>query len=182
MVIGGASKDKESAFGFGASCVCKGYKLHAIGDQNQGFVQWKVTPMNHCEPRVAVDLVDRLDDEGYLIGDGNYDKNYLYSKAGTQNIQLLTPQRIKNAKGLGDRRHSIFRLRGMDMVKQAFGQSLLEGRKSIERMFGNLVTFEGGLKPLPHWVRTLYRVKMWVRAKMILYHLWRIDKINARNC
>jgi len=174
LPIGGCSKDEQSAFGFGASCVCRGYKLYAVGDKNQGFVQWTVRPMNQGETKIARELIMKLDGNGYLIGDGAYDKNHLYSLAGKKHVQLVTPQRIRNAKGLGHRRHSRHRLRAMDLIKRPFGQSLISGRTSIERMFGNLVTFGGGLKPLPHWVRTLFRVEMWVRAKMILYHLWRM--------
>jgi len=32
-------------------------------------------------------------------------------------------------------------------------------------------------KPLPHWVRTLFRVRLWVRGKTILYHLWRLNHV-----
>lgn len=180
LPIGGCSKDGQSAFGFGASCVCRGYKLYAVGDKNQGFVQWTVRPMNQGETKIARELIMKLDDNGYLIGDGAYDKNHLYSLAGKKDVQLVTPQRIRNAKGLGHRRHSRYRLRAMDLIKRPFGRSLISGRTSIERMFGNLTCFTGGLKPLPHWVRTLFRVEMWVRAKMIFYHLWRILKYEEK--
>jgi len=175
LVIGGCSKDKQSAFGFGASCIAKGYKLYAVADQNQGFVCWKVQSMNQGESKIARELITKLDGNGYLIGDGAYDKNHLYNLAGKKYLQLVTPQRIRNAKGLGHRRHSRYRLRAMDLIKRPFGQSLIAERISIERMFGNLTCFPGGLKPLPHWVRTLFRVEMWVRAKIIFYHLWRLQ-------
>lgn len=175
LPIGGASKDRQSAFGFGASSIARGYKLYAIADKNQGFIRWIVRSMDHSETKVARILISSLDNQGYLIGDGLYDKNHLYDKAGEKSMQLLTPKRIQNARGLGHRRHSLHRIRAMELIKSPFGQSLLEGRKGIERMFGNLTCFAGGLKPLPHWVRTLIRVRMWVRAKMILYHLWRLE-------
>jgi hypothetical protein len=175
LPIGGASKDKQSAFGFSVSSLAKGYKLYAIADKNQGFVRWIVRSMDHSETKVARILISSIDNQGYLIGDGLYDKNHLYDKAGEKSMQLLTPQRIQNARGLGHRRHSLYRIRAMELIKSSFGQSLLESRKGIERMFGNLTCFAGGLKPLPHWVRTLFRVRMWVRAKMILYHLWRLE-------
>lgn len=177
LPIGGASKDKQSAFGFGASCIAKGYKLYAVADQNQGFVRWIIKPMNHSESNVAAELIEQLDDGGYLVGDGAYDLNRLYNLASKKSIQLITPQRIKKAKALGHRRHHPFRIRAMSINKRPFGQGLIESRKGIERMFGNLTTFCGGLKPLPHWVRTLFRVRLWVRAKMILYHLWRLNHV-----
>lgn len=181
LPVGGSSKDKQSAFGFGASSLSKGYKLYAIADKNQGFIRWTVRSMNHSESKIAKVLVRGLDNQGYLVGDGQYDVNYLYDMAAGKSVQLLTPQRIRNAKGLGHRRHSLYRIRAMELVKRPFGQSLLESRKGIERMFGNLTTFCGGLKPLPHWVRTLFRVRMWVRAKMILYHLWRLQNYERKS-
>lgn len=176
LPIGGTSKDKQAAFGYGASCIAKGYKLYAIADLNQGFVHWTIKPMNHSESKVASELIAAIEQGGYLVGDGEYDRNHLYDIAGRHNIQLVAPQRIRNARGLGHRRHSRHRLRCMELQQREFGESLIAARRSIERMFGNLVTFEGGLKPLPHWVRTLPRVELWVRGKMILYHLWRLQK------
>ncbi|MBA7476195.1 hypothetical protein ES707_11577 [subsurface metagenome] len=181
LPIGGNSKDKDSRFGFGASSIAKGYKLYAIADKNQGFVRWTIKSMNKSESKIAHELIRTLDNQGYLIGDGQYDNNRLYDMVGRKSIQLVTPQRIRNAKGLGHRRHSLYRIRAMDLIKRPFGQSLIESRKSIKRMFGNLTCFAGGLKPLPHWVRTLFRVRLWVQAKMILYHTWRIYKYE-QNC
>lgn len=176
LPIGGSSKDKQAMFGYGASTISKGYKLYAVADLKQGFTNWLIRPMNHSESKVARELVVKLECQGYLVGDGEYDKNHLYDLAGSCNIQLIAPQRIRNAKGLGHRKHSSYRLRSMELQKREFGKSLISARTIIERMFGNLVTFEGGLKPLPHWVRTLPRVELWVRGKMILYHLWRYQR------
>jgi len=175
LPIGGCSKDKQSAFGYGASCIAKGYKLYAIADKNQGFIHWTVQAMNHGESKVARNLIAKLDNDGYLVGDGQYDKNHLYDMAANKSIQLVTPQRIRQAKGLGHRRHSPHRLRAIELTKRPFGQSLITSRTAIERMFGNLTSFGCGLSQLPYWVRTLFRVRMWVRAKMIFYHLWRVQ-------
>ena len=90
------------------------------------------------------------------------------------------PQNDINTCAKGHRRHSPCRIRSIKLLDRPFGQSLLTGRISIERMFGNLTNFPGGLKLLPHWVRTLFRVEMWVRAKMILYHLWKLQKNHER--
>ncbi len=179
LPIVGCSKDKQSAFGFGASCIAKGYKLYAIGDLNQGFVHWTIRPMNQNEAKVAPELIAQLDREGYLVGDTAYDSNRLYELASKRSIQLVASR--KSGKALGHRRHSSYRLRSRELLNRPFGQELIAGRKSIERMFGNLVTFPCGLKPLPHWVRTLFRVEMWVRAKMILYHLWRLENYERKS-
>ena len=173
LPVGGSSKDEQSAFGFGASSIARGYKLYAVADKNQGFVLWTIRPMNQNESKVAVDLIPKLEEGGYLIGDTAYDSNKLYEIASRRYIQLVAPHRT--AKALGHRRHSLHRIRAMQLQDKPFGQQLIEGRRFIETMFGNLTPFCGGLKPLPHWVRTLYRVRLWVRGKMILYHLWRLD-------
>jgi hypothetical protein len=172
LPIGGCSKDKQSAFGYGASCIAKGYKLYAVADKNQGFVCWTVRPMNQNEPKVAADLIPQLDRGGYLIGDTAYDSNNLYEIASKRSIQLVADRR--SGKALGHRRHSLYRLRSRELLSRPFGQSLITGRTSIERMFGNLTSFGCGLGPLPHWVRTLFRVRMWVRGKMIFYHIGRM--------
>ena len=86
-----------------------------------------------------------------------HDSNRLYDIASERSVQPVTCPRIKG-KALCHRRQSPYRL------------------ISRERMFGNLTTFAGGLKPLPHWVRTLPRVRLWVQAKMVLFHLWRSNR------
>jgi hypothetical protein len=123
-------------FGFGASSIAKGYKLFAIADLNQGFINWMVKPMNNSESKVAKELIVGIEKEGYLVGDGEYDRNQLYEIAGHRNIQLIAPQRIRGAKGLGHRRHSFYRLRAIELQKRKFGESLISARSIIERMFG----------------------------------------------
>ena len=174
LPIGGCSKDKHSRFGRGAACIARGYKLYAVSDLRQGFIRWAVRPMNQNEAKVAADLISELDVGGYLVGDSAYDSNKLYEIASKRSVQLIANHRRKG-ETLGHRRHSKYRLKSRELLKQPFGQSLIKERTSIERMFGNLVSFAGGLKPLPHWVRTLPRVQLWVQAKMILFHLWRLD-------
>jgi hypothetical protein len=45
---------------------------------------------------------------------------------------------------------------------------LLKGRAEIERQFGNLTNWGGGLSGLPSWVRTHRRVRRWLQAKLVL--------------
>jgi hypothetical protein len=49
-----------------------------------------------------------------------------------------------------------------------FGDKLLEDRSQVERYFGGLVSWGGGLAGLPAWVRTHRRVQRWVQAKLVL--------------
>ena len=52
----------------------------------------------------------------------------------------------------------------------ALCERVLAKRTQIERIFGTLCSYGGGLAPLPAWVRTLSRVTRWVTAKLIIYH------------
>ena len=54
-----------------------------------------------------------------------------------------------------------------------FADQLLQDRDAIERLFGNLVNWGGGLTTLPAWVRTHRRVHRWVQAKLVLAGLKR---------
>jgi hypothetical protein len=49
-----------------------------------------------------------------------------------------------------------------------FGAALVNARRQVERFFGNLTSFAGGLGPLPSWVRTLPRVERWIQAKLAI--------------
>ena len=179
LTISRFSKDKQAGFGYAEKGMANGYKLHAVADKS-GFVAWTIKPMNYHEITAADELINGLNWEGYLIGDGAYDKNKLYDLAGRKSIQLIAPQRIKKAKGLGHRRHSPYRLRSLSLQKHSLGQALLQSRNIIETMFGQLTNLGCGLSPLPNWVRTQFRVEMWVRAKIIIHHIWRQkDKTNA---
>jgi len=53
----------------------------------------------------------------------------------------------------------------------AFAEQLLGDRAEIERQFGNLVNWGGGLKGRPAWGRTHRRVRRWVQAKLVLAKL-----------
>jgi hypothetical protein len=173
LPISHCSKDKQAGFGPGASCMAKGYKLYTIADRTQGFVVWTVRPMNHPECIVGHELIEKLNGKGYLVGDRAYDTNRLYDLAYAKSVQLVTPQRKKIAVGFGHRRNSPHRIRAMSFKDSPAGQALLASRDNIDRMYGQLTNLGFGLSPLPNWVRTQFRVEMWVRGKLIFYHLWR---------
>ena len=86
---------------------------------------------------------------------------------------LLAP-RGKPGTGLGHRRQSPHRLRCIAMLEppphaSRFGRRLHGAHRGrIERDFGNLVGFGGGLQGLPPWVRRIWRVRNWVHAKLLI--------------
>ena len=58
----------------------------------------------------------------------------------------------------------------------AFAEQLRKDRAGVERQFGNLTNWGGGLTCLPAWVRTHRRVRRWVQAKLVLTRLKRSAK------
>ncbi len=73
--------------------------------------------------------------------------------------------------------HSLFRPRRQSAARtfaetlwDCGGEAFYKRRDAIERFFGQLSAFGGGLAPLPAWVRRLERVERWITAKVIIYH------------
>jgi hypothetical protein len=171
LPIGGSSQDREAGYGRAAGGMAKGYKLHAIVDDSQGFLAWTIRPMNVNESKVAEELIPQLDEGGYLAGDNAFDNNKLYEAAALRGVQLVAPQR--RGVQVGHIRHSEHRLKSIELLNEPFGQKLLHSRRGIERAFGQLTTMPCGLSPLPNWVRGRQRVTNWVRGKIIYFMLWR---------
>ncbi len=167
LPIGNSSKDPDARMGYGNGRIVKGYKLHAICDEQHLPVAWTVRPMNEREPTVAPALVTQLQGRGLIVGDNAYDSNPLYDVAGRHGWQLVAPRR--EGTSLGKIRHSPWRLIAHQWMPAPWRDSLLEARKTIERFFGQLGNVGFGLGPLPNWVRRLHRVRLWVHAKLILY-------------
>jgi hypothetical protein len=168
LPVGGNSKDPGARFGRGAGCVAKGYKLHAIWAGRPLPEAWEVTPLNADEKALAARLVGQLGYGGYLLGDGNYDASYLFDAAMARGYQLVVPCRKARNPGSGQHYQSPHRLRGIELMRSAFGRALYRARTAVERSFGHAGSFGGGLGPLPAWVRGLPRVRTWVWAKLLI--------------
>ena len=175
LVIGGASRDRQASYGRAASGQAKGYKLHAVFGADYSVVAWRIAPMNTSEKVMARRLIREAPIQGYLVADANYDSNPLHDACSRHGeLQLVTPRR--NGRRLGHRRHSSGRLRCIAMLEQSrtgFADKLLKQCDAIERFFGRLSTWGGGLTHLPAWVRTHRRVERQVLAKLILNELKR---------
>jgi hypothetical protein len=170
LLISGCSKDRQSGRARG---VGRGYKLHTILDpRSRKVAAWRVAPLNKDEKIMARRMVREAALQGYLVADGNYDSNPLHRVCEARgNLQLVTPHR---ASRVGRRRRygqSIGRLRSLNLQTSPtpqFATTLLHQRDDIERYFGNLTSWGGGLTHLPPWIRTHRRVHRWVQAKLIL--------------
>jgi DDE family transposase len=186
LPIGGCSKDRQAGYGRSAGGKAKGYKIHALVGGDGSVAGWRVAPMNKDERVMAERLVKAAPPEvvGYLIADGNYDSNPLHEVCDARGeAQLVTPRRYGPGKGTGHRKQAKGRLRSIALTEgpfPAFAEQLLKDRAEIERQFGNLVNWGGGLACLPAWVRTHRRVRRWVQAKLVLTRLKRDMK--SRTC
>ncbi len=72
--------------------------------------------------------------------------------------------------GTGHRKQTAGRMRSKAILEDPspeFGQQLLQQRDDIERFFGNLTNWGGGLHGLPPWARTHRRVHRWVQANSL---------------
>jgi len=163
LPVGRPSKDADAAYCRGV----KGYKLHAVWGDSLVPLAWALAPLNVSERRIARTLAADLPGGGYLLGDSQYDVNYLYDAAAGSGYQLLAPQQ-RPSRRLGHRPHSPHRLRGLKLLRTAAGQQLYRQRRRIEHRFAQLTSFVGGLAPLPFWVRRFQRVKLWVQSKLLV--------------
>lgn len=171
LPIGGSSGDRQAGYGRAAASKARGYKLHSLLDSSGKVVAWRIAPMNVPEQRMAARLLRDATEAGYDLADSNYDSNQLCGIARQHGSQLVAPRRRPGTGlGRGRNRHDPARLRGIAMTEgpSPFGRALLRERSAIERAFGNMTSFGGGLGPLPAWVRTHRRVHRWVAAKLAI--------------
>ncbi|UCF33507.1 MAG: transposase [Phycisphaerales bacterium] len=170
------STDPDATTGYASGGFARGYKLHAMAKENGRFTSIRVMPMNVSEKRVARELIDENRSVGLLLADQGYESGPLYDYARQRGVILMTPL-SKNAGG-GHRRQS----QGRMLAKRLWdygGETLYRRRDAIERFFGQLSAFGGGLAPLPAWVRRLERVQRWITAKVIIYHARLLVRENA---
>jgi hypothetical protein len=148
--------------------MAKGYKLHAWSTPDGRIPIWSVMPLNVSEKAVAGELLRYQRTNGVILADGNYDAGWLYDHVAADGGQLLTP--LPNHVGGGHRPQSSARLAAA-RAWAGGAESLYGQRLTIERTFAHSSSYGGGLGPLPAWVRTLPRVRRWIGAKLILYHV-----------
>jgi hypothetical protein len=141
--------------------------LHAVWGDKPLPEAWAVTAMRAYEGAVAEELLARVRGVGVPLADGNYEAGRLYDAAAASGYQLLARPDARDT-GRGHRYRSRHRRRALDWFADGPGWELLRERAGIERAFGNLVSFPGGLGPLPAWVRRRERVERWVWCKLAL--------------
>src|SRR5688500_7199556 len=143
LPVGGHSRVKDARWGQGVRGMSKGYKLHALYEWTGRLpVAWEVVPMNASEQRVARRLfragLRGGGGGGYVLADSVYDVNALYELAAARGHQRLARRKRRGAD-LGHRRHSVHRLRAIDLLEGpcaagpgSFGRTLYAQRTSVE--------------------------------------------------
>ena len=176
LPIGGCSKDRQAGYGRAAGGKAKGYKVHALVNPRGEVAAWRLAPRNKDERVRAARLLRAAPEQvqGSVVTDSNYDSNPLHALCEARpagRLQLVNRRRYGPGHGHGHRPQTAGRLRSQELLENpmpAFGEGLLEDRAQIERYFGGLVNWGGGLTGLPAGVRTHRRVHRWVQAQLVL--------------
>lgn len=96
-----------------------------------------------------------------LLGDASDDSNALHAAASRHGLRLLAPRR-KAGRSLsaGHRQHP-GRVAAVALTERdpRAAARLRRIRRGIERFFGTLASWGGGLMALPAWARRLRRVR-----------------------
>lgn len=172
LVVGGFSKDRDARRGYAIAGLARGYKFSVAWGCAVVPDTLVVAALNVSEQQCAIKLIDHLAEQnaaGYLLADAPHDTNPTHQHAADNGFQLLAPRK-QPGKGLGHGEHSPARLRSIEMLegRSTFGREVYSLRGQIERRFGRLCSFGGGLQPLPSWVRRPRRVSRWIIAKLII--------------
>lgn len=163
LPVGHCSKDPDAR----GTRLGRGYKLHAVWGSDPWPVAWAVTAAREYEGAVAARLLGQVRGKGVLVADGNYEARPVYDDAAASGYRLLArPDPCDN--GRGHRYQSAHRHVALSWFRDGLGWALYRFRSSIERAFGNLGSFGGGLGPLPNWVRRLDRVTRGVWCKLVI--------------
>ncbi|PQO46763.1 transposase [Blastopirellula marina] len=172
LTISGCSKDKQATYGRATGGKAKGYKVHLIFGKTGIISDWRIASMKVDEREIARRMLRTTTIKGRLVADGNYDSNKLFAICDERgNIELFAPRRYGAGKGFGHRRQTAGRLHSKKILEDSdplIAKKILDERVAIERFFGNLTNWGGGLACLPAWARTYRRVHRWVQAKLIL--------------
>jgi hypothetical protein len=188
MTVSPVSKDVQATRGHIPGGFGKGYKLHAQVTEDLRIICWSVTSLHVAEQSVAMAFVNEHPLPGcLLLADSNYDSAPLYKATEKAGITYFT--HLKGQKQVKGGQHHPVTLRQMGEARRQVVAAwhehpdlcrfILSLREAIERTFSALTCYGGGLGPLPAWVRTLERVRRWIGAKIILYHLRLQERLAA---
>jgi hypothetical protein len=175
LAVSAFSADPDATEGWGAGRHALGYKLHALVDSTQRLLAFEVRPMNEAECTCAAGLLAQAAAAGVLapgtlLGDASYDSNPLHRAAAGVGLRLIAPRRRPDLGLCRNRKHHPARLEAIRFTEHdpAWEPLRKRVRTTVERFFGSLASFGGGLCALPTWARRLHRVRAWVAAKLVI--------------
>lgn len=173
LPIGESSKDPDARTGRGHGKFSRGYKLHALAGSDGRIKAFSVCPMNEAEPRISREQLTQHIPPGVLVlADGNYDSKHLYTAVRERQSWLFAPVKRVPRTDAALRNTTPERREAIEIWEQhpRLAKKVYGLRGAIERIFSHLSCFGGGLAPLPAWVRRIDRVRLWVTAKIAIYH------------
>ncbi len=185
LLVSPVSKDRQAKRGRISGGYAKGYKLHAMVNEQRRIVVWSVTGLNEDEKTVARQVLltnlPPMTPTSLILADSHYDSAPLHKDTveplGLCLVHPLSGQQYVREGGRDQRKLRQMGKSRCELV-QAWEQQpnltrfVLKFRNEIERVFGVLCCTAGGLgTALPPWVRTLARVQRWVGVKIILYNI-----------
>ena len=172
LVVSEYSKDPDAKIGYADGRMRRGYKLHGFVRKDGWIAEFAVHPLNVGEPNTARSLLGAMAPGTLVLADGNYDSGPLYRAIANRDSLLLT--RLRSQRRSEERLKKICpaRLAAIALWQNhpEMCEQRMKERDEVERIFGALTSFGGGLAPLPAWVRRLPRVRRWVTAKIVIYH------------
>lgn len=194
LLVSPVSKDRQATRGRICGGFAKGYKLHAMVNQQRRIVVWSVMGLNVDEKTVAREAIlpnlPEMTPTALLLADSHYDSAPLHKEvADPLGIGLLHPLSGQQAIS-GEQGHLSRTLRQMGATRRELValwkhrpdlmKFIMKSRIQIESVFGVLSCTAGGLaSALPSWVRTLDRVTRWVGGKIIFYNA-RVQLLETR--
>ena len=175
LVVGGYSHDGDATWGKVPDGWANGYKLHVVVDSASAAIDaFAVTSLAAGEATVLRrQLLAQVNLRGCTLrGDANYDSNPTYravAAAGGRHVA----QRRKPGTGLGHHpQHPDRRRAAQELERTPGGLADHKRRRNrVEQVLAHLGNLPFGLSALPPFVRRLSRVRLWVMAKITLYHL-----------
>lgn len=75
-------------------------------------------------------------------------------------------------RGSGHHDQSPYRLRSIERMRTAFGRGPFACRSAIERTYGTLTSFGGGLSPLLARVRVRHGDRVWLWVTTVIEMAW----------
>ena len=176
LAVGNFSRDPDAKVGYGVGRVERGYKLHAVVTEDRKIVAWSVLPLDVHEMAVVGTILQEavaVPDAAVFMADGNYDAAKLHKAVDGLGGRLYVRPRGKAKHPVTRRQMGPARRALIDAWERApeACEWVYRQRLKVESTFSALCTAGGGLGPLPGFVRRLARVRRWVGAKVLLYHL-----------